>query len=81
MRNRKRRNYFSDLKKDGYGTRNKVSGWVKKGLFPAPLQDESGRPFWSPEMLDEHDASLEAYHPTPIKHLEGTRSETRGQQK
>lgn len=66
---RKRRNYFSDLKADGYGVRATISGKVKEGKFPAPLQDEHGRPFWTDEMLDEQDASLEPYHPEPIKQI------------
>jgi hypothetical protein len=67
------RYYYRNLKEKGYGTRNTIATKVKKRVFPAPLEDESGRPFWTDEMLDEHDASLGAYHPAPVKHLEGTR--------
>jgi len=66
---RKRRNYFFDLKADGYGGRPTISKKVKEGKFPSPLEDEHGRPFWTDEMLDEHDASLGPYHPKPIKHI------------
>ena len=66
---RKRRNHFSDLKANGYGVRLTISGKVKEGKFPAPLEDEHGRPFWTDLMLDEHDASMKPYHPKPIKHI------------
>ena len=71
-----KRHYYRDLKERGYGSRNTVAKKVREGKFPPPLEDESGRPFWTDQILDEHDAALKQYHPSPIKHLEARERQT-----
>ena len=66
--------HFADLEAAGYGVRATVSKRVKMGTFPSPLDDGMGRPIWTDEMLERHNASLDQYHPEPIKHIEQTRS-------
>lgn len=67
-----KRLYYRDLKEKGYGSRNTISKKVREGKFPPPYEDESGRPFWDDQQLEEHDAKIKQkqYRPTPIKHLE-----------
>jgi len=58
-----------DLSEAGYGSRATIHKKVALGTFPAPLDDGSGRPVWTLEMLNKHDASLKLYHPEPISHI------------
>ena len=66
------RYYYKNLKDLGYGCRNTIAGKVKKGLFPLPFEDESGRPIWFDEQLEAHDTELKQkqYVSTPISHLQ-----------
>jgi len=68
----RKRYYYKHLKDLNCGNRNTIAGKIKKGLFPLPYEDESGRPFWDDEQLAEHDAALKQkqYIPTPPKHLQ-----------
>jgi len=63
-----------DLSDAGYGSRATIYKNVKRGTFPAPLDDGNGRPIWTVEMLDEYDASLELYHSEPISHIRKNRN-------
>jgi len=66
--------YFKDLKEAGFGTRATVTKKVKLGIFPPPVDDGSGRPVWLTDVIEKYKASLEQYHPTPIKHIEEART-------
>ena len=66
--------HLVDLGEAGYGSRATIHKDIKLGIFPAPLDDGNGRPIWTVEMLDKHDASLELYHPERIKHIKKKRN-------
>ncbi len=66
--------YFKGLEKLGYGTRTTISKKVRLGTFPSPLDDGSGRPIWTDEMLEKHQASFKKYHPEPISHIKKNRN-------
>ena len=66
--------HLGDLGEAGYGSRATIHKDVKLGIFPAPLDDGSGRPIWTSEMLDKHDASLELYNSVPISHIKKNRN-------
>jgi len=65
----RKRYYYKQLQEAGYGSRNKIKSWVEKDLFPPPYEDETGRPFWDEEQLEEQDAKQKQkqYTPAPIK--------------
>jgi len=63
-----------DLSEAGYGSRATIQKKVRMGTFPAPLDDGNGRPIWTLEMLDEHDASLRLYYSEPISHIRKNRN-------
>jgi len=66
--------HLDDLYEGGYGARATIHKDVKLGIFPAPLDDGNGRPIWTSEMLDKHDASLKLYHSEPISHIKKNRN-------
>ena len=61
---------YADLQKAGFGERHTVLKRVRSGMFPAPLDDGSGRPVWTREMVEEYKASLKDYTTEPIERLQ-----------
>jgi len=49
----KRINRYSDLEKEGYGSRYTITRKVKVKKFPAP-KNILGRPGWTDEVLEEY---------------------------
>lgn len=66
--------HLVDLGEAGYGSTATIHKKVKKGIFPPPLDDGNGRPIWTVEMLNKHDASLELYNSVPISHIKKNRN-------
>jgi len=66
--------HLVDLGDAGYGSRATIHKDIKLGIFPPPLDDGNGRPIWTVEMLNKHDASLKLYHPEPISHIKKNRN-------
>ena len=49
---------YKDLEARGYGSRVTIWRKVKEGLFPSPVDDGTGRPFWLHEDIEAWKASL-----------------------
>ena len=67
---------YTDLQKAGFGERHTVLKRVRSGMFPAPLDDGSGRPVWTRDMIEEYKASLKDYTTKPIERLQQATSQT-----
>ena len=52
------RNYYSDLKRRGFGCPSTVWRKTRAGRMPPPIHDEAGRPYWTDSMLLEHQEEL-----------------------
>lgn len=50
--------HYKTLEQKGYGSRVTIWRKVKDGLFPAPIDDGSGRPIWLREDLESWKQSL-----------------------
>lgn len=51
---------YKDLENAGWGSRVTVWRRIKKGLFPTPHDDGSGKPIWFKEDIEDWKQSLKS---------------------